>query len=260
MFTQTVVVVVVVVVFRLLSYYWERDLWYLIRLFTRSFIAKKLACWEIFLKAWCCLSDWKFLRKKILLLIPLFYLRHFTNKESEPVRPCQSMKNGMWIRLKIDSPRGTESEKQQSPKADRSSPCDIFLSRCMNVVTSYPSYYSQRIWARQADSGASCNLTYLVCWTWILSEICLQSYIWRIKDICIHHPRLCIQAWPYRMLNICSGSCLLLLLSTLHSLIPPAFSDKTWPFPLNVSQLMLHVSLFYGLSSCQPSSRGADRL
>lgn len=139
MFTQSVVVVVVVVVFRLLAYCWERDLWYLIRLFTRSFIAKKLACWETFLKAWCCLSDWKFLRKKILLLIPLFYLRHFTNKESEPVRPCQSMKNGMWIRLKIDSPRGTESEKQQSPKADRSSPRDIFLSRCMNVVTSYPS-------------------------------------------------------------------------------------------------------------------------
>lgn len=34
-------------------------------------------------------------------------------------------------------------------------------------------------------------------------------------------------------------------LSIQHLLIPPAFSDKTWPFPLNVSQLALHVSLFF---------------
>lgn len=149
------------IVFRPLTYCWERKQWYLLCLFARSYCKKKKKKLTIGVhKPFKSCSSLDFLCQirifsfKILLLIPSFYLRHVKNKELDPVRPCQSVKNEMWIRLKIDSPRGTESEKQQSPKADRYSPCGVFLSCCAECLDILPElYYSQRIWARRADSG-----------------------------------------------------------------------------------------------------------
>lgn len=109
----------------------------------------------------------------------------------------------MWIRLKIDSPRGTESEKQQSPKAARSSPRSIFLSCWVEYRDILPKlYYSQRIWARRAESGPG-----IIRFTWYAGhEFCQNSacgltfreFAQKISLYTTY--RLCIQAWPW-MLN-----------------------------------------------------------
>lgn len=163
------------------------------------------------------LSDFFFFLKKILLLIPSFYLRHFENKESEPLRSCQSVKRGIRIWLKIDSARGTESGKQQSPKADHCCSCSIFLScfaKCLDILPGL--CYSQRIWARRADSGPG-----IIKLTWYSGPEFCQNSACRLtfrefarkkrKTHLYASCRRCIRVRPYRVLNICSCTCFLLL-------------------------------------------------